>query len=237
MTHTGKVVLGSVSVLVITIAAALLTATVALGVLVAGEDADGFVHSRDVSVSSDGYAITTESIDFGSIPEDWVPDRFLGTFRVEVQPSGDSPVFIGIGPSSEVDAYLEDVARSEVTHLGRSHRATYVQHRGSRIPEPPTSRTFWAAHSVDTGEQTFDWEPDPGTWTLVIMNSDASPGVDLTASAAVNSPWILVALVVVGGIGIAATAVGVALAIVALRRRRPTQVDVVETPQLTRTPS
>jgi hypothetical protein len=72
----------------------------------------------------------------------------------------------------------------------------------------------------------LDWEPESGAWTLVIMNSDAASGVDITTSVAVNTPWIMIGLVILGLMTLLTAIGAVILAVVA--SRRPTPDDVTE---------
>lgn len=232
MTDRGRVVLGVISAIIGMVAAALLVATVALGVLVAGRGPDGFVESAERSLSSDGYAITVENIDFGSVPEELVPDSLLGTFRVEAASETDSPIFIGVGPSDAVASYLQSVAYTEVTRFGSWGRTRYEDHSGTVVPRTAASETFWTAVAEGAGPQTLDWEPRTGTWTVVVMNSDSAPGVDVSATVGVESPWIVVAFVVSAFGTALATLAALLILIFALRRPQP-RAERVEEPQLT----
>lgn len=232
MTTKRKALLGVTGAIFGSIAAALVVATIALGILIGTRDADGIMTGRTTSLSSNGYAITVEDIDLGSIPDQIVPDRLLGTLRFQAQSDVGLPIFIGVGPADEVASYLTNVARSEVTHFG-SGRTRYVEHDGASAPASATSQGFWTEVAEGAGTQTLEWKPRSGSWAIVVMNSDTSPGVDLTASTGVETPWALVGLIV--------TAVGAFLAVVAavvtlfftFRPRRSTQVQLDEQPPAT----
>ena len=138
--------------------------------------------------------------------------------RIRIDPQGTS-AFVGVARTTDVDAYLDQVAHDEVTDLDfdpftldRARRA------GDGRPAIPTAQTFWAATS--TGGQTLDWKVRGGEWTVVMMNDDASPGVRVDATAGAKVPlvdelaWALaipgmvlglgsVALMVLGARGIA----------------------------------
>ena len=70
-----------------------------------------------------------------------------------------------------------------------------------------------------SGEQTLDWDPEDGTWRVVVMNSDGSRGVssDMSIGAELDSVlWIGLGLL---GVGVLFAA-GTALAITGAVRRR-----------------
>jgi hypothetical protein len=214
------------------VAAALLAATVALGWFYGTHrSADGYVTGRTASVSSDGYAIASADVDLGALPDEWIPTTFLGTFRVEAESDGGTPLFIGVGPSEEVAAFLADVEYTEVTdveafgaeviRIGSSERASLIEHAGSATPQPPASLGFWAVSTQGEDLQKLDWEPESGAWTLVIMNSDATSSVDISTSVGVNTPWIMIALVILGLMTLSTAIGAVTLAVVASRRPTP----------------
>jgi hypothetical protein len=214
------------------VTAGLLAATVALGWLYGTHRSpDGYVTGQPATVSSDGYAIASTEIDLGALPDEWIPSDFLGTFRVEAESDGGTPLFVGVGPSQEVAAYLADVEYTEVTdieafggdviRIGSSERASLIEHTGSATPQPPASLGFWTVSTEGEGLQMLDWEPESGAWTLVIMNSDAASGVDITTSVGVNTPWIMIGLVVLGLMTLFTAIGAVMLAVVASRRPAP----------------
>jgi hypothetical protein len=61
-------------------------------------------------------------------------------------------------------------------------RATYQATSGAETPGGPESENFWAASATGPGEQTLEWEVAKGDWSAVVMNADASPGVQVRLS-------------------------------------------------------
>ena len=229
MNNPSKVVLGTISTILFIVAAGLLVATVALGWLYGTQRSpDGYVSSQTVTVSSDGYAIASTDIDLGALPDEWIPSNLVGTFRVEAESDGGTPLFIGVGPSEEAAAYLADVEYAEVTRFrgftwgfGSRERVSYIEHAGSGTPQPPASLEFWTVSTQGEGAQTLDWEPESGAWTLVIMNSDGAPGVEISTSVGVNTPWIPTGLVIIGLMTILTAVGAVVLAVIASRSSTP----------------
>jgi hypothetical protein len=82
--------------------------------LEAARDGDGYITSSTVRVESPGSAVLTEEIviDNDSAVVD-LPERLVGTVKVVVRVVASAErgdVFVGIGESEDVDAYLDGVA-------------------------------------------------------------------------------------------------------------------------------
>jgi len=164
------------------------------------KDSHGYVSTAAHRFSAPGRAITTESVDLDTGIPEWV----LGKVRIESH-AGNRPVFVGIGRTRDVDAYLAGVDRSVVTDVGLDpFRATYERQLGSRAPEPPGSQKFWAASTSGPGTRSLTWRTDSGSWSVVVMNADGSPGVDAGISAGASFPYAL-------WVGIGVTVLGAAM--------------------------
>lgn len=140
-------------------------------------DDAGFFTTGTHGFESSTYAITTEAVDLGRPGDEWWADRNLATVRLAVTATRPTPLFVGIGPSADVQAYLAGVPHDEVTDVRDSpFRATYTTREatGTSTLAPPTERGFWVATAAGQGPQTLTWDVRPGTWTLVVMNSDAT---------------------------------------------------------------
>ena len=96
-----------------------LGAAIGSGVLMAadrgGRDADGFLTTGPIAVSSPGYAVVLDPVDLQSGPGGPGLGATLGDVRVSATGSGGSAVFVGIGPAADVQAYLAGVERSRLT--------------------------------------------------------------------------------------------------------------------------
>ena len=71
------------------------------------------------------------------------------------------------------------------------------------------------APASDAGDLT--WEVESGDWTVVIMNADASPGVDTDARLGIKVGWFLPATIALLAGGLVLLLGGTALAIIAGR--------------------
>ena len=187
-------------------------ALTASGLLVAGfgtlwadrvaRDADGYLASPVRTLSTGQYAVVSEQITMNTPDVSWaLPDRWLGTVRLEATSTGgQGPLFVGVGPTADVSSYLSSVGYATVVNL-TARTTTYREHAGAAPATPPGEATFWSASVSGTGTQTLSWKPQPGDWTLVVMNADGSQGVAVNAAIAATLPvlgWLWVVLVVSG---------------------------------------
>jgi hypothetical protein len=212
----GKIALLVIGSIVALLAlAALLAGVAAVVVDQVGRDDDGFLMSPSEDFETSGYAIVSERADVDTDDAQRALDTFLGTVRIRSE--SERPVFVGIGPEADVEAYLGGVERSVVTELDREPR--YEDEPGRAPASPPGEQEFWVASVSGAGEQTLEWEPEEGDWRVVAMNADGSRGVETELSIGAELDpllWIGIGLLVLGAVLAAAAA----LAITAGARRR-----------------
>jgi hypothetical protein len=180
-------------------------------------DDDGFYQSGEERLTSDAYAISTDEIDLDIGPTDWAGEDLLGDLRLTIEGAADDEIFIGIGPTVEVTRYLDGV-RHDVLADFDGNDAQLETVAGNRRPQPPGRQDFWEARASGSGEQELDWDVESGVWSIVVMNADASPGVDVEAEVGVKLGWVIwvgLGLLVVGLILTAAAVI----AIIAVSRR------------------
>jgi hypothetical protein len=152
-----------------------------------GRDGGYFTSDRE-RLESAGYAITTEDIDLGVDEVDWAPDEVLGNVRVQVD--GEKPVFVGIGRDSDVDRYLGDVVHDELIGFDGDD-PQFDLHEGRAPRTPPGEQDFWVAESEGPGERALTWDAEFGRWTAVVMNADATRGIEVEADAGVKLGWAI----------------------------------------------
>jgi hypothetical protein len=212
---------------IVAIAIAIIVAGVAAVTVAANRDQGGYLTTPDYELSANGHALTFGAADLQSGTDGWLPWRGLFTTRVVAELSDGDGVFVGIGPADEVAAYLADVDHTRVSELGIGPwQVDLDDEAGSTAPARPEAQEFWVAQASGTGRQSVAWEPAEGSWSIVIMNADASPGLDVTAGGGVSVGvlWpIGLALLVAGVLGLF---VGIVLVSAAKDRRvaapRPT---------------
>lgn len=181
---------------------------------------DGYLYTASDAFSTQGHALVSDRIDLDP-GADWVGlSAALGTARVEVtgaDPGAD--VFVGLASTADVDAYLGDVERTVVDDLGLdTSAADQVLLAGGTPDGPPADQDFWTVEATGTGTQQLDWDPDDGSWTLVVMNADGSAGVAVDARIGATLPALTgLAWGLLGG-GLVLLLLAVLLLVLGLRR-------------------
>jgi hypothetical protein len=167
-------VVGSIVVLV---ALALLTGGGAAAWGLSQRDASGYLTSGTHELSTDSYALASESLDVGSDIPAWLDGRFA-TIRVEA--SSPRPVFIGIGRVRDVERYLADVQNAQITEFETDpFSVSYRRRDGTAEPALPASQDFWRIQASGPGTQTISWAVEEGKWSVVAMNADGTRGVSV----------------------------------------------------------
>jgi hypothetical protein len=205
---------------------------VAIGLLIAGgvvlwinghKDHDGYVSTASERFATSTYAVTTDNLDVNVDAPGWVINRDrYGKIRLRAASRGGKAIFVGIAPTKSVSAYLGASAHASVTDVSYpSFKASYTDHPGGLRPAPPASKRFWVASAHGTGKQTLSWNVKHGSWSIVVMNADASRGVDARVSAGARLPFLpAVGWGSVGG-GLLLLAAAGGLVFVGLRSPRP----------------
>ena len=180
-----------------------------------GRDSDGYYTTGTERLATGTHALTAEDIDLGSWGADAVPKDVLGHVRIRAERPGGRPVFVGIGPERDVDAYLRGVAHAEVTDLDPPR---YRITAGGPPRRPPSGERFWAASTAGSGRQAVTWKVEGGNWTIVAMSADGARPVVIDADVGAKVGWVLGVGIGVLVVGLLILAGGVALILVMARR-------------------
>lgn len=168
---------------------ALLAAGIAASTFLSSHTDGTYLLSPGAKISSQAYAVTAPptALETSTEGRSGLPDLH---FAVRAEANGDSPIFVGIGPSDEVAAYLSGVHTSEITGaLGIPLTIQLRDVAGTEQPAPPETQQFWAAASSGAGSQALTWSIEPGEWTIVVMNANASAGIDAEVAVGLEVPW------------------------------------------------
>lgn len=90
---------------------------------------------------------------------------------------------------------------------------SYSAQTGTAIPARPAAQRFWAASSTGAGRQTVSWKLRNGSWRVVVMNADGSPGVATDAKVGATVHGALELVIVALALGLAFVAGAVALVV------------------------
>jgi hypothetical protein len=165
----------------------------------------GYVTTDEHEFSTAGSALATEETHLGSPGVEWLySPGLLGKVRIRVtHASAGAPLFVGIGRSTDVDRYLAGVNHSVISEFFKDK----LEAVGGGAPRSaPGTQKFWVASSIGSGARNLVWKPKSGSWTVVVMNADARPGIDVRADLGARMPvvlWIAIGLLVAGAVFLA----------------------------------
>jgi hypothetical protein len=183
----------------------------------------GFVTTGVHEFSASGSALATEPTHLGSAGVGWLySPALLGKVRIRVMPVSAGPaLFVGIGRSSDVDRYLAGVNHTVISDFFGNK----VEAVGGGSPRSaPGTQPFWVASSTGPGARTLKWDPHSGSWTVVVMNANARPGIGVRADLGARMPavlWVAIGLLVAGAVFLAGGGLLIAGAIRGRRASRP----------------
>jgi hypothetical protein len=170
------------------------------------------------------------------VGQDWVWGWDLGdlaTFKVEGSTNDPSKqLFIGVARESDLDTYLSGVEYDEMTQFHiYPDSVDYQNHPGSAVPGAPISQTFWTSSTSGTGPQSLEWELEPGSHSLVLMNGDGSAGIDISIKLGAKVPWLLAVGIGLLVGGAAVLSISILMIYFSARRRGAISPEPSETPE------
>ncbi|MEW1952327.1 DUF4389 domain-containing protein [Terrabacter sp. NPDC080008] len=202
----------------------------ALGIAYAvGRDSAGFLSMSLPVVSSNTPAVTVGDavVETGPNAPSWVLDRLDLEVRVTAQPlETGKAIFLGIAPTSALNAYLGGVAHDQVVGItepqnGNPRTPVMQAVDGANQAPAPTAQRIWTAKATGPGTQQLTWKVTQGSWGAVLMNADGSPGVAVSATTGVRAGFLLPLAFLMLGIGLVVTGLAVTLIVLGARGSRP----------------
>lgn len=191
---TGRIVALIVGCLLVLPGIALLVGGAALGLGYAfGRNDSGYFQAELTELQSPTAAIAaqTPTVTTDVAVPQWLLDALDSEIRLRITASSsDTATFVGVGPAAAVDQSLAGVRHDEIIGLTNGvplYRSTV----GVPTAPPPTAQTFWTASATGTGTQELSWVPSNGSWAVVIMNADGSPGIDATGTVEIRAGFLL----------------------------------------------
>ena len=150
----------------------------------------GYVTTSTATHATRGYALASDSIKLHGL------GLFVDRVRIRITSSDPSrPLFAGIAATGDVERYLGNV------HYTTVHGHEFTDHPGAMVPAAPAAGLPWAARAQGTRTLTLTWASQPGDWTVVVMNTDARPGLSVRAEAGISAmalPWMATELLAAG---------------------------------------
>jgi hypothetical protein len=175
----------------------------------------GYLTSDVHTFSTSGSALATVTTELGSAGVGWLySPGLLDEVRIRVNPTSPGPpLFVGIGRSTDVERYLAGVGHTVITEFWGDETKNVA---GGTPRSAPGTQNLWVASDTGRGTRTLVWAPEDGSWTVVVMNADARPGIDVGADLGARMPavtWIAVGALAAGGLFLSGGALLIAGAI------------------------
>jgi hypothetical protein len=185
-------------------------------------DSAGYVTTQEERFDDSGYALRFDVADLAPVDEDWPwAEDILGDVRAEVSGVDSGPVFAGIARTADVARFLAGVPHRRFSdYQGYQHMAGTSRMLGVRPPSSPEDLRIWTDAASGTGVLALDWQPQPGDWSLVVMNADARPDVRADVAVGATAPALLPVAITVLSVGVVFLVGGALLIALAARPRR-----------------
>ncbi len=224
---TGKIILLVIGILVLLLTVGLLFAGGALVWVSSSQtDSDGFFNTSSIVLERDSHALVVPSINIDVETMGlWEWSDFF-TLKIEGSNNdGAGGIFLGVAREADIDSYLSGVEYDEISRLTIHHDDAapydieFTRKHGNSTPADPATQTFWLVSAHGVGTQSLEWSPEAaGSFSVVLMNEDASRGVDLSVVVGAKVPLVFAVGVGLLGGGVVGLVIGVVMIYLAVRR-------------------
>lgn len=103
------------------------------------------LQSSTAAITAPSPAVTT---DLGTLA--WMTDPLRTDIRLRVTTTdGRRPIFAGVGPAGQVQAYLAGISHDEVATVINGH-PSFCTHTGTAAATAPAEQGFWTASATGT---------------------------------------------------------------------------------------
>ena len=176
-------------VLTLLLAAVLALAGTALIGVSASRDANGYLTSPTLQLSTSTAAITVDDVnlDTGDL---WSRNlSSIGGVRITATSATGAPLFLGIAPQAAVDSWLGGTAHDRLVTLTTDTSGRYARTSGPTQPVPaPAGQSSWLATAGGTGPAILTWQATNGDFAVVLANADGTPAVSSAVTVATQVP-------------------------------------------------
>jgi hypothetical protein len=156
-----------------------------------GKKHDGFFTTSAEQFTTPLNAISSSNLEISESGDASVLNAMFGKLRFNVRAADDQPMFIGIGRTADVNAYLAGVGHEQLQDIQVDpFSATYTTSEGDVTPEKPGAQDFWTVSTEGPGQRTLTWKVEEGNWSIVVMNADGSRPVEANVSVGASLPLI-----------------------------------------------
>src|SRR5690554_4204278 len=198
----------------------------ALALVVGGVGAFWYVGPDDV-IAANPRRVSTKGVAIVAPPD--VITHYGTTLHLTVSPQEpDREIFIGTGHEIDVNSYLGDAVRAEVSALDFPSGFQLVEIVGeeTRVP-PPTRLDWWEAKVSGKGTQELVWELSDRPTYLAVMAADGKGGLNVTTTIALEFTGAFRTALIVFGAGAVLLVLGILL--MRIGRSKKTRIDEDDT--------
>ena len=189
------------------------------GIIVYNLSRQGFTIKPE-SLESDAYAIVLKDVELGMV-EDYRqfglrigPDEFVVLTLTGQSNDPNKDFFVGLAEESAAAEYLDDVEYDELVgsewelspFQTTYYDIDYDRNPGTGTPEDAVSQNFWEIAEHGDGSRSLEWEVEPGSYWIVLMNEDVSRGIDAEVELNIRIPDLLGLIAIIFIVGGAAFA-------------------------------
>ena len=145
-----------------------------------GRDAAGYFSTAVTGLQTPTAAIIDKDLplQLDAAAPSWLLNTLDINLRLQVAvPAGAGPLFIGIGPVPDVEAYLSAVAHDQIVRVSRDGSPVLRRVGGNSAATAPTSQGFWLVQASGAASPELTWKATGGSVAVVLMNADGSPSL------------------------------------------------------------
>ena len=194
----------------------LLLALAGLLVTIAGAVAAFWLVGPDNTVDTGEQQLSSKGLAVMTAPD--LLDRHGPTLHVTA--SSAKPVFVGIGQDLDVASYLGSSQYTRVVRLNLPPKFDTQEMNGGLTPlAAPAGLDWWTVKASGAGKQSISWPITDGSYDVVAMNADGTPGAEIRLTIGVELAGLFGTCLLVLGVGMVLLVVG--LVLMFFRKRRP----------------
>jgi uncharacterized membrane protein len=164
----------------------LIAVGVSLLIIDGSRDKDGYI-SNSQFYYSHGNAVVSNSPTWYSGIGDSLPNSIEKPGPIKIQATSNVnglPIFVGIGPTDKINAYLNGFTHQQITEKGDDD-PTILFPASRQTPKPPSSQNFWIASASGSGTLTLTYPKKTTNLSSVVMGPTGTtefPGFSVTVS-------------------------------------------------------
>jgi hypothetical protein len=204
---------------IVRILVGLLLGLVGLVALLVGTVAGFGVIGFDNTIESDQQHLTGKGAALATVPA--LLNYYGPTLRLTAAAADARPLFVGVARDFDIASYLKSVRHTELYQVDWFGKVRSREVAGNARPiAAPAQLDWWTAKAIGSGSQSLTWPIEDGPYSVVLMNADGKPGVDLQVRVGIELKGAFATCMLIAGAGLLLLLAGLALLIFGSRSKR-----------------